>query len=88
MATLQMRCIRVSVYDSGGQTVREVNLVSSDRTGQPINPTDQVQSASMTCSFIDPNGSDIVYDSVFDVAITAAALTRQEEPAALETKQE
>lgn len=73
MSVIKMRCTRVSQYDSGGQNLKEVQLVSTDRQGQPLNTPEEVSFANLSATFVTPNGDDIDHDSTVDVNITASA---------------
>ena len=74
--TIKMRCSRVSQYDSGPATIREVQLVTTDRENLPLNPPEQVAYASVTAAFVDPNGADIEHDSLVDVVLTVGVEAR------------
>jgi len=69
MATIKMRCSRVSEFDSGTSTMREIQLVSTDREGQPLNPVEEVSYANFSGTFADQLGRDIDHDTVIDVTI-------------------
>lgn len=53
--------------------MREVQLVSNDREGLPLNSEDQVSYTSFNSTFVEPAGADIAHDSLVDVVITVTA---------------
>ena len=69
IVTLKMRCNRVSIYESGGSTLREIQLVSSDRTGVQLDPS-VATNAGLTASLTLVGEGDAVFDQTFDVTIT------------------
>jgi hypothetical protein len=73
MTTVTMRCTRVSQYDSGEATMRELTFSSSDRDGKPLNPPEKVAFANLSVTFVSPEGDEIDHDSLVDVSLNTSA---------------
>jgi hypothetical protein len=69
---IKMRCSRVSEFDSGGQNLRELQLVGTDRDGAQLDPANVVF-ANLSGNFIDPFAAEIEHDALVDVTITISA---------------
>jgi len=73
MATvLKMRCVRATDYDAAGQDMRELQLISTDRDGQPLDPG-VVQNATLQGNFVAPFTAEIEHDVQVEVTITIMA---------------
>lgn len=69
---IKMRCTRATDYDAGGQDMRELQLISTDREGQPLDPG-VVQNASLQGNFFAPFTAEIEHDAELEVSITVIA---------------
>jgi hypothetical protein len=72
MTTIKMRVARVSEYDSGGQNMREIQLLGTDRDGLPLDPAN-ASYANLAANFIDPAAAELEHDALVDVTITVTA---------------